>query len=88
MVSICVSYHLLSESSCLAASQAFGLESIPLPIFQDGPGPASQAAEAIKSKAEAAADTFEKSDFLKGLREKSDLNRDKYASPPFHDSLL
>jgi len=60
-----------------SASQASGLESIPLPIFQDGPGPASQAAEAIKSKAEAAAAAFEKSDFLKGLREKSDLNKDK-----------
>ena len=62
-------------------SQAAGLESIPSPIFPDGPGPPSQAAEAIKSKAEAAAEAFEKSDFLKGLREKSDLNRDKCAFP-------
>ena len=60
-----------------AGCQAAGLESIPSPFFQNGPGPASQAAEAIKSKAEAASDAFEKSDFLRGLREKSELNRDK-----------
>ena len=65
-----------------AGSQASGLESIPSPFFKDGPGPASKAAEAIKSKAEAATEAFEKSDFLKGLKEKSELNKDKYAMPP------
>ena len=64
-----------------AGSQAAGLESVPSPIFPDGPGPPSKAAEAIRSKAEAAAAAFEKSDFLRGLREKSDLNRDKCAFP-------
>ena len=72
---------LLDRIQYSAGCQAAGLESIPSPIFPNGPGPASQAAEAIKSKAEAAADAFEKSDFLKGLREKSELNRDKCAAP-------
>lgn len=69
-----------------AGCQAAGLEAIPSPFFQNVPGPASQAAEAIKSKAEAASDAFEKSDFLRGLREKSELNKDKYAGP--HVRLL
>ncbi|EIE26924.1 hypothetical protein COCSUDRAFT_52498 [Coccomyxa subellipsoidea C-169] len=70
---------LLSSIALFSALQragevkAFGIESVQLPFLPDSTG----AAEAAKSKLEKAAAEFEKSDFLKGLKERSEQNKEK-----------
>ena len=61
--------------------KAAGIESIQLPFMPD---PAA-ATEAAKAKLDKAAAEFENSEFLKGLRERSEQNREKYA-PQHHSS--
>lgn len=56
--------------------KALGIESIRLPFLQDP----TAATEAAKAKLDRAAAEFEKSDFLKGLKERSEQNREKYVS--------
>ncbi|KAK9915361.1 hypothetical protein WJX75_008046 [Coccomyxa subellipsoidea] len=53
--------------------KALGIESIQLPFLQDP----TAATEAAKAKLDRAAAEFEKSDFLKGLKERSEQNREK-----------
>ena len=55
-----------------AGVKAAGIESIPLPFLKD----AREATDAAKQKMKQEAAAFEGSDFLKGLRERSALNRD------------
>ena len=55
-----------------AGAKASGIESVPLPFLKDPRG----ATEAAKAKMEQEAAAFEGSDFLRGLRERSALNRE------------
>ncbi len=68
--------HFLQNLRFVASGEvkAFGIESVQLPFLPDSTG----AAEAAKSKLEKAAAEFEKSDFLKGLKERSEQNKEKY----------
>lgn len=59
-----------------AGAKATGIESVKLPFLPD----ASGSAEAVKAKLDKAANDFESSDFLKGLKERSEQNREKCVS--------
>lgn len=57
-----------------AGAEASGIESLPLPFSTEK---AAEAAQTAKAKLEKASEAFEQSDFLRELRERSDLNREK-----------
>lgn len=59
-----------------AGAKATGIESVKLPFLPE----ASGGAEAVKARLDKAADDFENSDFLKGLKERSEQNREKCVS--------
>ncbi|CAL8468911.1 g8452 [Coccomyxa elongata] len=56
-----------------AGAKAAGIESVKLPFLPE----ASGGADAVKARLDKAANDFENSDFLKGLKERSEQNREK-----------
>lgn len=64
-----------------AGAKAAGIESVKLPFLPE----ASGSADAVKARLDKAANDFESSDFLKGLKERSEQNREKRVSGLCHN---